>query len=378
MSIDAISTVTDVYPLSGQMSGVAEDADLSLVDEMPPIDFQAVVQQLNDATVDDVVDVVDVSAVVDVADQVTGDKLPEAYDDICQTISVVYLLDTPVNLQSSDAEPPGTDLPPPVTPDRQQPGRVVAEFSAIDREAVHSADVEQRSAEPVNSGTKSVPEATPVPRVAPRVSVDPAELQAFSTIQSGELSSVAALTALTSRPSVTDVSPGMVLPSASASALPSLLATPSPAALSLRDMMIVGGQHHARAVAYLPNLGTVQVEMTRASACEVAVHLHAPELTVAALDRCSPTLHHLIASTLAPVAATEATVREAAHGVGSESGVKIALSLTSHNQSQADGGEYQQPGGTGAAEPARPGAEQLTLPARVLSTPATALVDLLI
>lgn len=364
MNIDATSVVTDVYPFSGQVSD-EEDAGLSLVDEMPPIDFQAVVQQLNDAIADDVVDV------VDVADRVTGDQLPEAYDDICQTFSVVFLPNTQVNSHSSDFELPAEDLPPPVTLDPRQPDRAVTEFSAIDQEAVRSADVEQRSAEPLSLVAKSLPEAPSVPRVAPRVSVDLAEQQMFSGIQSGEPSAVAALTALTGRPLVTDVSPGMV-PSS-----PSLLATPSPA-LSLQDVIVAGGQHHARAIAHLPNLGTVQVDMTRASACEVAVHLHAPELTAAALDRCSPTLHHLIASTLAPVMATEATVKEAAQGIASESGIKIALSLTSHNQSQADGGEYQQPGWARAAESSRPGAEHSTVSARVLSTPATALVDLLI
>ena len=147
----------------------------------------------------------------------------------------------------------------------------------------------------------------------------------------------------------------------------SLKATPPP----LPEMLIAGGQYHARAVAHLPNLGTVQVEMTRASASEVAVHVHAAEaLTVAALERSSATLHHLVASTIQPATmATEAAITEASYG--SEPGIKIAMSLTSQNQSHANSRAFQPQGPS-----SRPEVVPVTLPERL--APVTSLVDLLV
>ncbi len=359
MNIDATSAVTDVYALPGQISG-AEDADWSVVAEMPLTDFQLIVQQLNDAAAE---------AMAAVAGQVTSDQLPESYDDGEQTSLAVYLSgEELVSPHPIDVELPKVNLSP-TTFEQWQPGTVVTEFTAIDHDAVQTS-TEQRSTEPLSSGIKSaVPKTAPAARTAPSMPVELPEQQTFPSVQPSEPSTVAAVTASADRPLVTDLRPGVL-------SSPSLPVVPA-SALSLQDVMIAGGQHHARAVAHLPHLGTVQVEMTRASASEVTVRLHAHELTVAALDNCSPALHHLVASTLLPVTATEATVREAGHGSGAEPGIKIALSLTSHNQSQTDSGEYQQPTMVGT-ESSQPGAEQLTMPARVLPMPATALVDLLI
>ena len=363
MNIDVTNAVTDVFALPGQI-GVTEDADLSGAGEMPLTDFQPIVQQLivqqlNDAASD---------AMVAVTEGVTSELLPESYDDGEQTSSTVYLSGELVNPHSLDVELPEVDLSP-ATFTRWQPGTVATEFTATGHDVAQTS-AEKRSTEPSSSGIKSaVPEAAPAPRIALRMPVDLPEQQAFPNIQPNEPLTVATLTPAADRLLVTDLRSGAL----SSPSLPVAAAS----ALSLQNVIIAGGQHHARAVAHLPHLGTVQVEMTRASASEVTVHLHAHELTVAALDNCSPTLHHLVASTLMPVTATEATVREVSHGSGAEPGIKIALSLTSHNQSQTDSGEYQQPTVVGT-EPSQPGAEQLTMPARVLPMAATALVDLLI
>lgn len=151
-----------------------------------------------------------------------------------------------------------------------------------------------------------------------------------------------------------------------ADATASLKATPPP----LPEMLIAGNQYHAKAVAHLPNLGTVQVEMTRASASEVAVHVQAAQaLTVATLERSSATLQHLVASTIQSAMATEATITEA--GYGSEPGIKIAMSLTSQHQSHADSRAYQPQG-----QSSRPEVVPVTLPERMASV--TSLVDLLV
>ena len=179
-----------------------------------------------------------------------------------------------------------------------------------------------------------------------------------SGTESGEPPTIPLLTA--SGSSSVEVRPGSV--SSLADSTASLKATPPP----LPEMLIAGGQYHAKAVAHLPNLGTVQVEMTRASASEVAVHVQAAQaLTVAALERSTATLQHLVASTIA----TEATVTEASYG--SEPGIKIAMSLTSQDQSHANSRAFQPQG-----QSSRPEVVPVTLPERVASV--TSLVDLLV
>ena len=184
-----------------------------------------------------------------------------------------------------------------------------------------------------------------------------------SSTESGEPPTIPLLTA--SGSSSAEVRPGSVPSLADSTA--SLKATPPP----LPEMLIAGGQYHAKAVAHLPNLGTVQVEMTRASASEVAVHVHAAQaLTVAALERSSATLHHLVASTIQPATvATEAAITEASYG--SEPGIKIAMSLTSQDQSHANSRAFQPQG-----QSSRPEVVPVTLPERVASV--TSLVDLLV
>ena len=179
-----------------------------------------------------------------------------------------------------------------------------------------------------------------------------------SSTESGEPPTIPMLTA--SGSSSAEVRPGSVPSLADSTA--SLKTTPLP------EMLIAGGQYHAKAVAHLPNLGTVQVEMTRASASEVAVHVQAAQaLTVAALERSTATLQHLVASTIQP--ATEATVTEASYG--SEPGIKIAMSLTSQDQSHANSRAFQPQG-----QSSRPEVVPVTLPERVASV--TSLVDLLV
>ncbi len=356
MNIDAISAVSDAAVLPGQISS---DGSSDVGDGAEQIDFQAVVQQLN--VVDPAVD-----CVVQSNDTAT----PEINNDYEQASLASYLSDSPVNSISSnanqhswpDARPTATVL------DQWQPEttEVTRELPTVVRATLDGA----RSASPLNL------DATPSVEILPAVNepslsaplgsaIRPAELSLPPGTNYSEQPTVAMVNAPSNGSLFTDGHPS------STPLLSSSTASSSPMASSLLpEMLIAGGQHHVRAVAQLPNLGAVQVEMTRASAREVAVHVHAEQLSVAALERCSPALQQLVATAVQP-AASEASIREASYAPGSESGIKIALSLTSQNQSQADSGEYQQ---QGRAESSRP--VELTIPAR--ATPVTALVDLLI
>ena len=357
MNIDAISAVSDAAVLPGQISS---DESSDVGDGAEQIDFQAVVQQLN-AVIDPVVD-----CVVQ-PDDTTTPEIHVAYE---QASLATYLSGSPVNLISSNADQHSwPDASPTTTAlDQWQPEttEVTRELPTVVRVTLDGA----RSATPLNLDAKPTAEILPAedePSLSAPLgrAILPAELSLPPGMNSVEKPTVALVNVVSNGPLFTDGHPS------STPLLSSSTASASPMASSLLpEMLIAGGQHHVRAVAQLPNLGTVQVEMTRASASEVAVHVHAEELSVAALERCSPALQQLVATTVQP-AASEAAIREASYAPGSEAGIKIALSLTSQNQSQADSGEYQQ---QGRAESSRP--VELTIPAR--ATPVTALVDLLI
>lgn len=358
MNIDAISAVSDAAVLPGQISS---DESSDVGDGAEQIDFQAVVQQLN-AVIDQAVD-----CVVQPEDTTT----PEIHDAYEQASLATYLSGSPVNLISANADPHSLpDARPTITVlDQWQPDtiEVTRELPTVVRATLDGA----RSAAPLNL------DATPSVEILAAVDEPSLSLPVSSAIRSTELSlppgtnyseqpTVAMVNAPSNGPLFTNGHPS------STPLLSSSTASSSPMASSLLpEMLIAGGQHHVRALAQLPNLGTVQVEMTRASASEVAVHVHVGELSVAALERCSSALQQLVATTVQP-ATSEAAIKEASYAPGSESGIKIALSLTSQNQSQADSGEYQQ----GRAESSRPVVEQLTIPAR--AAPVTTLVDLLI
>ena len=354
MNIDAISVVSDASVLPGQISS---DESSDLGDGAEQIDFQAVVQQLN--------------AVVDCIVQPDDTATPEIHDAYEQASLATYLSGSPVNSISSDTDQCSWPDPRPTTSvlDQWQSDttKVDRELPTVVRGTLNGA----RSAAPLNLAAMPSAEilsAVDEPSLSVPVSnaIHSAELSLPPGMNSGEKPTVAMVNAASYGPLFTDGRPS------STPLLSSSTASSSPMASSLLpEMLVAGGQHHVRALAQLPNLGTVQVEMTRASASEVAVHVHAEELTVAALERCSSTLQQLVATTVQS-AASEAAIREASYAPGSESGIKIALSLTSQNQSQADSGEYQQ---QGRAESSRPVVEQLTT-ARF--TPVTALVDLLI
>ena len=355
MNIDAISAVSDAAVLPGQISS---DESSDVGDGAEQIDFQAVVQQLN--------------AAVDCVVQPDDTTTPEIHDVYEQASLATYLSSSPANSISSNADQHFWPDARPTTsvPDQWQPDTIEV---ARERPTVVRATLDgARSAAPLNlDATPSAEilsaEDEPSLSVPVRSAIRSAELSLPPGMNSGEKPTVAMVNAVSNGPLFTDCHPG------STPLLWSSTASSSPMASSLLpEMLIAGGQHHIRAVAQLPNIGTVQVEMTRASASEVAVHVHAGELSVAALERCSSALQQLVATTVQPAAA-EAAMKETSYVPGSESGIKIALSLTSQNQSQADSGEYQQ---QGRAESSRPVVEQLTIPAR--ATPVTALVDLLI
>ena len=275
--------------------------------------------------------------------------------------SNVLARELPVNLvQRTWPEVLPTPVPMPVMPDQAQPdssvfARQLPVPAAPDRAVVPTTvPVDTAtSAEIMSVAGRSVALPTRQPEL-PILS---------SSTESGEPPTIPLLTA--SGSSSAEVRPGSVPSLADSTA--SLKATPPP----LPEMLIAGGQYHAKAVAHLPNLGTVQVEMTRASASEVAVHVHAAQaLTVAALERSSATLHHLVASTIQPATmATEAAITEASYG--SEPGIKIAMSLTSQDQSHANSRAFQPQG-----QSSRPEVVPVTLPERVASV--TSLVDLLV
>ena len=365
MNIDAISAISDVGVLPGQI-GTEESSDV--VDGADLSDFQAVVQQLNGVIADAVV-----GSAVDCVVQPNDATIPETHDSDEQASFATYISRTSVNPLSFDSrEPSWPDaLPTPVTLDQWQPD--ISEEARTLTTAVRAelGGARQRSATPLGLDATPSTEAVSVHEPSLSVPVSSAirhsELSVLSGMHSGEQPTIAVVTASSNGASFADLHLSST-PSLSSSASSSSLM-----ASSLPEMFIAGGQHHARAVAHLPSLGTVQVEMTRASVSEVAVHVYAQELSVAALERCSPNLQHLVASTVQPAATAEAAIKEPGYAPGSESGIKIALSLTCQNQSQADSAEYQQ---QGRAESSRPVVEQLTIPARV--TPVTALVDLLI
>ena len=387
MNVDVTSA--DVGVLPGPI-GAEYSTDQPTVDGADLDAFDALVQQLNaaitevsppdtavatDVVTDDIVDLATVGVtqsddvpVAETRDRdepssltpYLGDSGPDVLSSpvpialhLAQPDSNVFARELPVNLY----QPTGPEvLPAPVRPDQAQPdsnvfARQLPVPAAPDRGVVPTTVPTTPAAEimPVDGRGRSVALPTRQP-----------ELPILSSVSEfGEPPTAPLLTA--SGSSSAEV--GSVPSPADSTA--SLKATPP-----LPEMLIAGNQYHAKAVAHLPNLGTVQVEMTRASASEVAVHVHAAQaLTVATLERSSATLQHLVASTIQPVMATEAAVTEASYG--SEPGIKIAMSLTSQHQSHADSRAYQPQG-----QSSRPEVVPVKLPERVASV--TSLVDLLV
>ena len=396
MNVDVISA--DVGMLPGSI-GAENSAELPAVDGTDLYAFDALVQQLSAAiteipppdtavVADDVTDVVIDDVINDVVDSATVSVTQPDHAPVAETRDgdepsslTVYpgdsgpeVLSPPVPVALHLAPPdsnvlarelpvnPGQRtgpevLPAPVRLDQAQPdssvfARQLPVQAAPDRGVVPTtvAVDTATSAQIVSVAGRSVALPTRQP-----------ELPVLSSgSESGEPPTIPLLTA--SGSSAAEVRPGS-LPSLANSTAP-LKATPPP----LPEMLIAGGQYHAKAVAHLPNLGTVQVELTRASASEVAVHVQAAQaLTVAALERSTATLQHLVASTIQP--AMEATVTEASYG--SEPGIKIAMSLTSQDQSHANSRAFQP-----QSQSSRPEVVPVALPERVASV--TSLVDLLV
>ena len=356
MNIDAISAVSDAAVLPEQIgaevsSDVVDGADLS--------DFQAAVQQLNNTVIADAV----VDPAVDCVVQPDDAEKPESYDSDGQASFATYLSSAPASppffnsgaLSWSDVRSAS------VTSDQWQP-----DASVTDRAELGKAGQRPAASLSLDATPSPVSADEPSLSVPASSAIRQSALSVLSGMHNAEQPTIAVVTASSNGASFSDCQPGST-PWHSSSTSSSSLMTSS---LPLSEMLIAGGQHHARAVAHLPSLGTVQVEMTRASASEVAVHVHASALSVTALERCSATLQQLVAGTVQPAATSEAGIKETSYAPVSEFGIKVALSFTSQNQSQADSGAYQQ---QGRAESSRPVVEQLTLP-----VPVTALVDLLI
>ena len=402
MNVDVIST--DVGMLPGPV-GAEYSTDQPAVDGTDLYAFDALMQQLNAAITE--ICPPDTAVVADeVADVVLNDDINDVVDSA--TVSVTQPDDAPVaetrdrDGQSSLTAYSDTGpevLPPPVPVTLHLAPPVSNEFARelpVNRGQRNGPDVLPTSvpvpvrldqAQPDSSvfarqlPVPAAPDRGAVPTTVPVDTTSAAEIMSVDgrgkpvalpthqpewpilscAAESGEPPTIPLLTA--SGSSGAEVRSTL----SPADATASLKATPPP----LPEMLIAGGQYHAKAVAHLPNLGTVQVEMTRASASEVAVHVHAAQaLTVATLERSSATLQHLIASTIQPATmATEAAITEASYG--SEPGIKIAMSLTSQHQSHADSRAFQPQG-----QSSRPEVVPVTLPERVASV--TSLVDLLV
>ena len=103
---------------------------------------------------------------------------------------------------------------------------------------------------------------------------------------------------------------------------PNELTTTAP----VNNCLMLGGNRHARAIAEFPGLGAVQVVMTRNNS-EVTVNLQASKQSLPTLESCSPVLHRLISDSVQqmPIASNPVTDEPAG---AMESGLKIALSLT--------------------------------------------------
>ncbi|WBA82479.1 hypothetical protein [Endozoicomonas sp. GU-1] len=115
-----------------------------------------------------------------------------------------------------------------------------------------------------------------------------------------------------------------------------------PVTAPVQNCLMLGGDRYARAVAEFPGLGTVQVVMTRHNS-EVTVNLQASQQSLPTLESCSSTLHQLVSDSIQQMHTPGNSVnKEPGGSSATESGLKIALSLTTPDHS-GSGRERQHP-----------------------------------
>ncbi len=107
-----------------------------------------------------------------------------------------------------------------------------------------------------------------------------------------------------------------------------------PVTAPVKNCLMLGGDRYARAVAEFPGLGTVQVVMTRHNS-EVTVNLQASQQSLPTLESCSSTLQQLVSDSIQQMHIPGSSVNKEGPGGSSatESGLKIALSLTTPDHS---------------------------------------------
>lgn len=153
----------------------------------------------------------------------------------------------------------------------------------------------------------------------------------------------------TTQPATTNVS-GTLLKSSEYSTVRQPSSTIQPDGLTVttpaKNCVMFSGDRHARAVAEFPGLGAVQVVMTRNNS-EVTVNLQASKQSLPTLESCSSVLHQLVSDSMQQMqipgnAVNNPLNREEPGGSSAmESGLKIALSLTTPDHSGSDrGGQH--------------------------------------
>ncbi|WP_257285218.1 hypothetical protein [Endozoicomonas sp. SESOKO1] len=153
----------------------------------------------------------------------------------------------------------------------------------------------------------------------------------------------------TTQPATTNVS-GTLLKSSEYSTVRQPSSTIQPDGLTVttpaKNCLMFSGDRHARAVAEFPGLGSVQVVMTRNNS-EVTVNLQASKQSLPTLESCSSVLHQLVSDSMQQMqipgnAVNNPLNREEPGGSSAtESGLKIALSLTTPDHSGSDrGGQH--------------------------------------
>lgn len=115
------------------------------------------------------------------------------------------------------------------------------------------------------------------------------------------------------------------------------------ATVPMKNCLMACTDRYARAVAEFPGLGTVQVVMTRNNS-EVAVNLQASKQSLPILDRCSSLLHQLVSDSVQPMhlSCNPVNKEELNGSAATESGLNIALTLTTHDHSGSDRGKQHQ------------------------------------
>ncbi len=108
----------------------------------------------------------------------------------------------------------------------------------------------------------------------------------------------------------------------------------------VKNCWVLGGDRYARAIAELPELGTVQVVMTRNNS-DVTVNLQASQQSLPTLDSCASTLHQLVSDSIQQTHLPgNPAHREEPGGTSTpESELKITFSLTTPDHSGSDRGK---------------------------------------